>query len=177
MKSDLTSAQLNESAMEYFAKGDSASSLNQLQQALLINPDYHEAWYNRAVVLLTTGNPFDAMLCCHRALMTAPKAGAYYGLLGVCYMQLNRLQQAVDLYDKAIEIDPNIASVWVNTGMAHRLGGFLQDAVEYHSKAVELDPNNSEYRLMLGLACLQAGDLKRGWIEHENGIDVAYIPV
>jgi len=177
MKSDLTSAQLNESAMEYFAKGDSASSLNQLQDALLLNPDYHEAWYNRAVVLLTIGKVFDAMVCCSHALAAAPKAAAYYGLLGVCHMQLNRLQQADDLYDKAIEIDPNLASVWVNKGMVHRLGGFLQDAVEYHSKAIELDPNNSDYRMRLGLACLQAGDLKRGWIEYEKRIYGANTPV
>jgi hypothetical protein len=172
----MTAASLNESAVQYFMQGALAEANTQLQQALLIKPDYHEAWYNMALVSLSLNRPFDAMLCCDRAL-ACKQCAPYHSLRGVCLMKLNCLQEAVECYEEATYLDSSIASIWANKGIAHRLGGFLEDSIEYHAEAVNLEPYNTEYRTWLSMAYLQAGDLKHGWEESGHRIQVRTLPL
>jgi tetratricopeptide (TPR) repeat protein len=54
--------------------------------------------------------------------------------------------EAIKYYDKALEIDPKDANVWVNKAVAlHKLEKY-DEAIECYDKALEIDPEDSTAR-------------------------------
>jgi tetratricopeptide (TPR) repeat protein len=51
-------------------------------------------------------------------------------------------QEALEAYDKAIELDPNYVQAYNNKGAALVGLGRYREALEAYDKAIELDPNN-----------------------------------
>lgn len=66
---------------------------------------------------------------------------AFWANKGASLDPLGRYEEAIACYDKALEIDPSLASAWSNKGNSlHNLGRYEQ-AVACHDKAVEIDPS------------------------------------
>lgn len=162
-----TAAELHESALNHFSRGNGVEAARQLQWALIAKPDYAEAWHSRAIVLDALNDPFDAILCCHRAIELNEKVAAYWNTQGVCWAKLNQFASAVECYNAALECDPELAPAWHNKGTAARLSDNIQDAVIYYEKAVELRPDNFDYHLSYSAALLGAGRMAEGWHEYE----------
>ncbi len=53
-------------------------------------------------------------------------------------MKGNR-NEAIKMYNKAIELDPQRSSSYVNRGITYEISGNYQEALKDFSKAVELD--------------------------------------
>ena len=60
-------------------------------------------------------------------------------------------EQAIDEYQRVVQINPNYALAYYNLGETYRLKGKLDDAIVFFQKGVEIDPNN-----LLGLFLLGA---------------------
>jgi tetratricopeptide (TPR) repeat protein len=52
----------------------------------------------------------------------------------------NRLQEAIQCYDKALEIDPQFLEAWVGKGAAIGALGNPDKAIQCYDKALEIDP-------------------------------------
>lgn len=165
--SEPTPAELNESAMNQFSRGNGLEAARQLQWALIGDPCYSEAWHNRAMVLRALNDPFDAIMCCEKALALDPTCAAYYNTLGVCWASLSQFQKAVESYEHALELDARLAPAWHNIGYAANLSGHHDAAVKYHQRSSELDPSNADYHLALAAAYLRAGYLAAGFDEYQ----------
>ena len=72
--------------------------------------------------------------------------------------------KAIEEYNKAIEIDPNDASIYVNRGRAKQENGDYREAIKDYSKAIEVDPKYSTSYSHRGGIKFDLGD-KRGAIE------------
>lgn len=61
---------------------------------------------------------------------------------GGAHMEVARYQDALEAYEKAIELDPNNADAW--SGKGNALGDLrrYQESLDAYEKAIELDPNN-----------------------------------
>jgi len=53
---------------------------------------------------------------------------------------MGKYGEAIECYDKALEIDPDEAGVWYNTGIILILLGRYEEAVECYDKALEINP-------------------------------------
>lgn len=168
MTTEPTAADLNESAMNHFSRGNGVEAARQLQWALIANPHYAEAWHNRAMILRALNDPFDAILCCDRAIDINPAVAAYHNTKGVCWASLNQLEEARACYDEALENDPELSAAWFNKASAAKLSGLINDAVVYYEKAVSIQPSNHDYHLAYSSALLGAGRLAEGWHEYEH---------
>ena len=78
-------------------------------------------------------------------------------------------EQAIALFRKATEIDPQFAPAWAGLGDAFAMGwryggpdGSLDTAVEMSRKALALDPDLAEGHKALGLALESKGDIAAG---------------
>jgi SAM-dependent methyltransferase/Flp pilus assembly protein TadD len=69
-----------------------------------------------------------------------------------------RWSQAIEHYEHALALQPNVAQILTNSGIALAAVGRQQEALERHRRAVALDPNLLEARMNLG-AALQAQHL------------------
>jgi tetratricopeptide (TPR) repeat protein len=68
---------------------------------------------------------------------------------------MNRLNEALQCYDKAIDINPNEASYYYKEGhVLYNLGQY-NEVVEYADKAIRIDSDNIEYRNLKSKAFLK----------------------
>ena len=58
----------------------------------------------------------------------------------------NFRERSIEDYDRAIELDPNVAAAYYNRGHSYSDLGQYQRAIEDFDKAIELDPNYAEAR-------------------------------
>ena len=68
-------------------------------------------------------------------------------------------EQAIDEYQRVIQINPNYALAYYNLGETYRLKGKLDDAIVFFQKGVEIDPNNLLGLFLLGACYKLQGEL------------------
>tara|TARA_B100000809_G_scaffold254209_1_gene291138 strand:- start:254 stop:721 length:468 start_codon:yes stop_codon:yes gene_type:complete len=65
----------------------------------------------------------------------------YYYNLGNTYRQQDRLEEAIEAYNKAIEIKPDYHLAYHNLGNTYRRQGKYDQAIEAYNKAIEIKPD------------------------------------
>ncbi|MFQ6072921.1 MAG: tetratricopeptide repeat protein [Methanosarcinales archaeon] len=61
-------------------------------------------------------------------------------------------EDAIECFDKALEIDPKYAYAWVDKGKALDNLGKYKNAIECFDKALEIDPNSDIVKNNLKIA-------------------------
>lgn len=64
-----------------------------------------------------------------------------YNLRGFCHYQLKRHHEAIEAFEKAVEIDPGSAIDYANIGSNLRELGHKKEAIQLYRMALELDPD------------------------------------
>ena len=90
----------------------------------------------------------------------------WYGL-GVELEESGKFEEAIESYDKAIELDPNDTDTWCSRGNALASLQLFQEAIKSYNRAIEIDPgnqwalNNKAHTLyQIGNALRQKGETK-----------------
>ena len=60
----------------------------------------------------------------------------------------NFRERSIEDFDKAIELDPNLAWAYSNRGFSYHELGQYQRSIDDYDKAIELDPNDAEARTL-----------------------------
>ncbi|KAG5413758.1 hypothetical protein IGI04_001325 [Brassica rapa subsp. trilocularis] len=82
--------------------------------------------------------------------------------------------EAVDLYSKAIDLDPNCAEFFADRAQANvKLENFIAEAVEDANKAIELDPLLTKAYLRKGTACMKLEEYQTAKNALEKGASIA----
>ena len=74
-----------------------------------------------------------------------------YNNKGVCLYRLEKFDEAIDNYSKAIELNPYYLDAYINKGICSRDMGKLSEADKEFKKALELYPNNYLVYYHLGI--------------------------
>jgi superkiller protein 3 len=72
--------------------------------------------------------------------------------MGDAYYRLKKYNEAIDAFQKAIEIDPKYAYAYNNMGIALRKQGKYNDAIAAYKKAIEVDPKDAYAYNNMGVA-------------------------
>jgi curved DNA-binding protein CbpA len=78
------------------------------------------------------------------------KGGALYSL--------GKYDEAIQCYDKAIDIDPDNPVVWNNKGLALSSLGKYDEAIQCYDKVIGIDPNDADAWNNKGLALSSLGN-------------------
>ena len=63
---------------------------------------------------------------------------------GNALTNLNKYEEAIKAYDKAIEINPQYSMAWNNKGaVLYNKLGKVDEAIKAYDKAIEIDPQNT----------------------------------
>lgn len=73
-----------------------------------------------------------------------------YAILGNIYLELDYSQDAIEAFQKALEINPNSGKYWTNLGVSYRLTAQYDKAESCYRKALELNPDYPELYTSLG---------------------------
>ena len=99
---------------------------------------------------------------------------------GRCYVQAGNAEQALEVLQRASDLDPKDTQVLLLLGMSHCLLRQYHEAIAVLTRTVKLDPKNAYARNTLGAACLSVGDLKTARkqlnlaVRLDPGLSVAY---
>ena len=78
---------------------------------------------------------------------------------GNAYMRKNDFVNSLTYYSAALEINPNMSSVWNNQGNALASLGRYDDAINSYDKGLNLDPNDEALMYNKGISLLSYKDM------------------
>jgi tetratricopeptide (TPR) repeat protein len=87
--------------------GDLDAAIGHFTRAIEIDPDFAEAWNQRATALYLKERYDDSIRDAHEAVARNPQHFGAWAGLGHCYAQLGRFRQAMTAYQRALSINPN----------------------------------------------------------------------
>jgi tetratricopeptide (TPR) repeat protein len=165
--SEITAEQFFESATNHASRGNSQSAMIALQEALLLRPNYAEAWAARGVLFGRLGLPFESMQCLARAMEHGALSAEWLADEGVAWMQMGKLDEARHCWEQASQLDPAHAPSLHNLGSVARLEDRHDDAIALFRRAVEAAPTDPVMHTSFASGLLRAGHLREGWTEFE----------
>jgi Tfp pilus assembly protein PilF len=115
---------------------------------------------NRAVESLVQGRLDDAYAWAREAVRAEPSFVAAQNTLGVVYLRRGALAQAGAVFNHALAIEPNHASVLANYAEAASREGRVAEAAQLRARLARLEPEPPLHFFNLGLAAMQQEDFR-----------------
>ncbi len=143
----------------YLMEGRHKESIQLLQKALEINPDYPEGHNDLGIALKAQGDLQAAIASYNTALQLKPNYPQGHNNLGIALKEQGDLQAAIASYNTALQLKPNFPEAHNNLGIALKEQGDLQAAIASYITAFELKSNFPEAHNNLGNALKAQGDL------------------
>lgn len=84
-------------------------------------------------------------------LIDRENADSYYGL-GICYKNLNRIDKAIDAFEKAKKIREMDFSICYELGICYMISGEICRAMKNLVKSLKLNPKNLNAQIQLAIA-------------------------
>lgn len=96
-------------ANNFFEDGNYARALEEYEAALRENPQSIDALRGRARSLMQLGRNQEALAAFDEAIARAPDVGATYANRGILYDRMGKYRQAIADYEKALQLDRELA--------------------------------------------------------------------
>ncbi len=127
-------------------------SMEHFTQAIILEPNFFEAYNNRGIIYGQTGDYDHAIEDLNEAIRLHPGLADAYHNRGLAYEGRGEIPSAFEDFSKAIELNPNYAEAYNNRGIVHGQMDDYDRAIEDYTKAIELNPNLAEAYTNRGLA-------------------------
>jgi len=111
------------------------------QQALEGSPENPELLHLMALVCFNARQFDNAVEWSSRAIRKDPKPG-YLSTLGTALLNLGKVDDALKVFERAVQLKPGEAGLWSNFGDALILADRSSDAAPCFRRAFEIDPTN-----------------------------------
>jgi tetratricopeptide (TPR) repeat protein len=161
--SKVTAQDWFDSAMMMVANGDMVQAAILFQNAIMVRPDYHEAWANRGNCLHALSSHFDATLNYNMAIHHNANMAEYWNNRGATWADLRCYEKALDDYRHAIALNPKMSQAHSNMGNILKMMGKIEEARHAYVNAIEADPNYIDAQLNKSIMDLERGDLAEGF--------------
>ncbi|SRR6266498_1125958 len=160
-------------------KGQSDEAMVHYEEAIQLQPNYADAYYNRGNVLFAKGRIDEAIADWEKTLQIQPNDPDAYTGLGNALLRKGSLREAIANYEKALALAPedphsriNIAWVLATASDASIRDG--AEAVEFARKAVELsNTEDPKFLRALAAAYAEAGRFSEAIEAAQRGMAIA----
>lgn len=123
-------------------------------QALRIDPECVEALINLSDLLGSRGKYMAAVACIRRAIANAPENPFLLAVLGNVLVRMEHYGAAVQVLNRAIELDPKQRGFWHTLGLAH-MPTDPERSIECFKEAVKLGTEDDDTHPIRDLALAQ----------------------
>ncbi len=138
-------------------QGRMEDCLSALAQAIALDPDCHDAYYNRAQAYMHLGKPGEAIHAYRDVLRLQPEHALTWSNLGYALAQTGAIEDANSAYRRALALRPADADTLHSLGNLLTSSNRADEAVSCYEAALRVRPGYTEARFRLA-ACLR----KRG---------------
>lgn len=145
---------LNE-GINYLKEGDLLLAISNFEEALRLDPQLWVAHYYRGIchkMLRDFKEAEKDLLAC---IAINPQAAAHVELGEIHHLQ-NYFDRAIDEYNKAVSIDPQMTQAYYNLGSVSLARGDVKRGLRYYEKCNEVDPHFPQAYMMQGLLKFKA---------------------
>jgi len=168
LKLDKTNASNhNNLGLIYKSLKDIDTSIAHFKQAIQLNAQLAEAYYNCGVTLLDADNN-EGMSYLDKSLLINPDYPEANNYKGLQLLNNNQLTQAIDSFKKAIINKPDYAEAYCNLGNAFMPQKDFSSAEAMYRKAIEHNPDYASAYNNLGNALLNQDSYKQFYDEAER---------
>lgn len=127
-------------------------------QILNLAPDHADALHLLGTIRLAQGRHGTAFTLISRALETAPSPHPrFYFNFAIALERLNRIDEAIEAYHKAIELKEDFWNAWLHCIQLYLMGGRLGKALEMAETALKKRPEAVLILALSGEALMQLG--------------------
>jgi len=133
----------------YQALGEFEKALTAFDYVIVINEEFHAAYFNKANVLVRLERHGEAIDLYKKALAFEILDSLIYFYIGDCYDHINEPKSALVYFEKAIRKDDTMAEAWIGASSSMDELGREIEALEYANKALKIEPTNGDYYCFL----------------------------
>jgi tetratricopeptide (TPR) repeat protein len=133
---------------------DYKNSVDFYDEAISLNSNNADAYYNKGTVLLNLRRYEEAVKCYDEAIGLKPDYATAHGNKGTALYRLGRYEDAIGCYDEIIRLKPDDAYAHINKGLALSMLGSIEEAIKCYDEAIRLKPDDIEGYNGKGLALL-----------------------
>jgi len=143
-------AALYEAGLQHLGAGRLLDAQMCCEQALAADPGHADSLYLMGLISLQSGQYDHAVAWLSRAIRQMPKTD-YLTSLGFTLKQMGRLDDALAVFDKAIQLKPDDAELWKHLGGVLTALNRADDALRSYQQALRINPGHREAAFQSGL--------------------------
>jgi tetratricopeptide (TPR) repeat protein len=138
----LDTANLIKEGNKYLEAKEYQKALDHFQK-VINDPNYSDAWNNKAVALGSLGRTEDAIRSYDTATEINPNNEQAWQNKGRYFLSLRRYDESIESFNKALSIKPDEIASWWGKGMGLQKKGRTDEALECYNKAIEKNSESS----------------------------------
>ncbi len=159
----------------YMKAGRIDEAIEALERCIVIDDQANQPMINLGAIYFGMGNLERAQELNEQAIQAQPDTSAQaYANLGLIWQQRNELDKAIGAYDKAIQYDPKLATVWMNLTSVLTMKGEDERALKAARKATEMEPDSPLAQNNLAVALYFSNDFSTAKIHMEKAKELGY---
>lgn len=159
----------------YMKAGRINDAIEALERCIVIDDQANQPMINLGAIFFGMGNLDRAQELNEMAIQVQPDTSAQaYANLGLIWQQRNDMDKAIAAYNKAIQYDPRLATVWMNLTSVLTMKGEDERALKAARKATELEPDSPLAQNNLAVALYFSGDYATAKIHMEKAKELGY---
>ena len=151
-------------------KGQFDRAIADYDEAIRLNPQDTNAFYNRGFSYGKKGEHDRAIADFNEAIRLDPKDAVAFGHRATAYVLNDQYDRAIADYDEAIRLDRNFALPFAGRGMAYSAKGQYGHAIADYDEAIRLDRNFAEAFALRGIAYSAKGQHDRAFADYDEAI-------
>jgi tetratricopeptide (TPR) repeat protein len=156
----------------YGRAGKYSQALDDFNTAIKLNPNFYQAYANKALIEHYMGNDVQSVADYARAIQINPNYDEAYIGRGDVYRQAGHLDQALNDFQKAIDLNTTDGRAYYGRGMIYQARGQHAQAINDFSSAISRAPNVAEPYDARGLSYLATGDDDNAFADFNTAIRI-----
>jgi tetratricopeptide (TPR) repeat protein len=151
-------------------RGDYKAAIDFYNQAMVLEPDHPVIYYETAYTYISTGELDAALTLAEKGIASAETRKynevmpTLLDLKGSILYNLNRNQEAIDVYNKAVDqYKVSNTFIFYNLAINYYALNMREDAVGMLLKGLLISPNHASSNYLLGKICVEDGKLTQGF--------------
>jgi tetratricopeptide (TPR) repeat protein/S1-C subfamily serine protease len=146
-------------------------ALAAIDKAIQLQPNNPNLYNEKRAVLSDLKKYREAEAAINKAIKLSPRA-AFYNNRGIVRNELGDKQGAIDDFNQAIKINPNLAEAYSNRGTVRDDLGDKQGAIDDYNQAIKINPNYALAYNNRGNARADLGDKPRAIDDFNQAIKI-----
>ena len=154
-----------------------AEAFNACSCAIELDPNYAEGYAFLSEIYADQGNWVSARTTAQQALDTNYQSVDAHHNMGYALEVQGRYSEAIEFYENAITLSPQLAPLYVDAGRSYYWLGDYENAADRFRKAIRLNPTDPEAYNWLGWTFFTVGEHPQAIdaLEQSIGVDPTFV--